>query len=306
MSTPSLDNSDNIGNYYWGWRTDLFDFSSSQISPNADSTILPWINTSLGSGTLVSNGSNRSLILPSSLEILSRPAVASSSPSVRKGRIFDTEVWTGNANTASNGSGGTIFLVSPTANQFWTPADTLGAPGWASYYVINTNSIAAFHCAFLGNNLNPASGYRFFYLGWLKNPLYTGVEAPRGFVYCILSNTSSLITGARPSSVVGPNRASLAIPSSASADSIANYSITCQTSTPGANTTDLVFRDSGSPNRAIGVAFNLLKTSLAIPVGQIYRNTGVDPDGSNNQFWICVGVYGSERILMRVWTQNLT
>ena len=78
-----------------------------------------------------------------------------------------------------------------------------------------------------------------------------------------------------------------------------------QTSTPGANTTDLVIRDDASPNRAIGVASNLLKSSLPIPVGQIYRNTGIDPDGSNNPFWLCVGVYGSERILMRVWTQNL-
>jgi hypothetical protein len=40
-------------------------------------------------------------------------------------------------------------------------------------------------------------------------------------------------------------------------------------------------------------------------VGRIYRNTGIDPDGSDNPYWMCVAEIGNERLLMRAWAEGL-
>jgi hypothetical protein len=304
MSTPNLTNQDNVGNYYFGWRSNLF-VNDSRAENISQTTLRDWINTSLGQTCAVISSSNTmGLLLPSLSETIARPALIGSNnnPSTT-GNRFRIGSSLSSSNTASSQEVATVSYNSPAANQSWffdIPDSTQ-----LQYWCLNTESLAMFSIGRNGNTFN-SSSYRFFYYGWLKNPLYSGSFAPLNFVYLILGETNTFRTGARIASINSNTRTALRVPTASSADSIANYSITCQTSTPGANTTDLVIRDDASPNRAIGVASNLLKTSLAIPVGQIYRNTGTDPDGSNNQFWICVGEFGSERILMRVWTQGLT
>jgi hypothetical protein len=290
MSQPNLINSDNVGNYYMGFRSDLFAYDTRISGGNNAPNLRDLINQ-LGSGLAISSGSSTiSFRLPQAFDTSNNPTTSSN------GRFRENLLYTNNSSSLSSAL---FYLVSSLNRTF-----SLNSSG-AWYFVVNSFSVSMFRCNVNGNALDNLD-YNFIQVGWAKNPLYTGTNYPLNAYYYFINSTSSLRGGGRPTLPNIDTRTALRVPTGTSADSIANYSITCQTSTPGANTTDLVLRDDASPNRAIGVASNLLKTSLAIPVGQIYRNTGVDPDGSNNPFWICVGVMGSERILMRVWTQNLT
>lgn len=290
MSQPNLITSDNVGNYYMGFRSDLFAYDTRISGGNNAPNLRDLINQ-LGSGLAVSNSTSAiSFRLPQAFDTSNNPTTSSN------GRFRENLLYTSNSSSLSNAL---FYAVTGGGVEF--NLSTAGA--W--YFVVNSFSVSMFRSNVSGNGLD-TSNYQFRQVGWAKNPLYTGTNYPLNAYYYFLNSTASLRAGGRPTLPNTDTRTALRVPTGTSADSIANYSITCQTSTPGANTTDLVLRDDASPNRAIGVASNLLKTSLAIPVGQIYRNTGVDPDGSDNPFWICVGVMGSERILMRVRTLNLT
>lgn len=290
MSEPNLINSDNVGNYYMGYRSDLFAYDTRISSGPVNNNLRDLINQ-MGAGLAVSSGSDEiSFRLPQTFDTSNNPTT------VTNGRFRRNFLYADNNSSLTNAI---PYQVPGGADSF----NLYNTGAW--YFVVNSFSVSMFRCAVSGNSLN-TSDYSFRQVGWAKNPLYDGTNYPLNAYYFFLSNNSNSRGGGRPTLPNNNIRTALRVPTGTSADSIANYSITCQTATPGADTTDLVIRDDASPNRAIGVASNLLKTSLAIPVGEIYRNTGVDPDGSDNKFWICVGVYGSERILMRVWTQNLT
>lgn len=290
MSQPNLINSDNVGNYYMGFRSDLFAYDT-RISGGGNAPNLRDLINQLGSGLAISSGTSAiGFRLPQAFDTSNNPTSTSS------GRFRENLLYTSNSSSLSNAM---LYQVSSGGVEL----NLSSAGAW--YFVVNSFSVSMFRCNTSGNALDN-SNYIFRQVGWVKNPLYTGTDYPLNAYYYFLNSSSTLKGGGRPALPNNTARTVLRVPTGTSADPIANYSITCQTSTPGANTTDLVIRDDASPNRAIGVASNLLKTSLAIPVGQVYRNTGVDPDGSNNPFWICVGTMGSERILMRVWTQGLT
>jgi hypothetical protein len=290
MSQPNLITSDNVGNYYMGFRSDLFAYDTRISGGNNAPNLRDLINQ-LGSGLAVSNSQSQiSFRLPQAFDTSNNPTTT------LNGRFRENLLYTSNTSSLSSA----LFYLAPSGGSEFNLSN---AGAW--YFVVNSFSVSMFRCNVSGNALDN-SNYFFRQVGWAKNPLYTGTNYPLNAYYYFLNSFSSSRGGGRPTLPNIDTRTALRVPTGTSADSIANYSITCQTSTPGANTTDLVLRDDASPNRAIGVASNLLKTSLAIPVGQIYRNTGVDPDGSDNPFWICVGVMGSERILMRVRTLNLT
>lgn len=290
MSTPNLINSDNVGNFYMGFRSDLFAYDTRLSSGPVNNNLRDLINQ-MGAGLAVSSGTTDiSFRLPQAFDTSNNPTTSTN------GRFGDGLMYTNNSASLTN-----FFSYTSPGGGVGFNLSTIGA--W--YFVVNSFSVSMFRSNVNGNALN-TSNYFFRQVGWAKNPLYDGTNYPLNAYYFFLNSTTTARAGGRPTLPNNDTRTALRVPTGTSADSIANYSITCQTSTPGANTTDLVIFDDASPNRAIGVASNLLKTTLAIPVGQIYRNTGVDPDGSNNQFWICVGDYGSERILMRLWTQNLT
>ena len=300
MTTPNLTNTDNVSNYYYGWRTNNFVFSPSQIGLPL-STLRDWVNASFGETRMAINQSAFSLILPHPSETLTLPPTSDQTFSTNnKGRFFRGEFSPTNGNPATNGLN-TIFYQVPGGGT----NISFGDGGLVYYCVLNSSSLNVFACAFTGNSLNNGT-FTFHSIGWVKNPLYSGTSFPRNAYYLFLSTSATSRGGGRPNLENTTTLTNLRVPTTSSADAIANYSITCQSATPGANTTDLVLRDNASPNKAIGIAPNLLKTSLQIPVGEIYRNTGVDPDGSNNPYWICVGVYGSERVLMRVWVENMT
>jgi len=290
MSTPNLQNADNVGNYYMGFRSNLFAYDTRLAGGNTAPALRDLINLMEPGLALSSTTSNLAFKLPQSFDTTAKPT------NLFEGRFRDGSFSTSNGTT----SGSYLNYNVPGGGDSFS----LSSSG-AWYFVVNSTSVSMFWSSISGNALNTSS-YFFRQVGWIKNPLYDGDNYPLNAYYLFL-NSYTTRGGGRPTL---PNYnssiASLRVPTYSVFDSVANYSITCQTATPNANTTDLVLFDNLAPNRAIGVASNLLKTSLPIPVGQIYLNTGVDPDGSNNPFWLCVGEYGSERILMRVWTQNLT
>ena len=256
-------------------------------------TLRDWINTSFQgtySAVLNNDGSSFSLILPHITEVLTPPAIASFDFGARKSRFLNDYTNTINTNTLGGNYANTIPLRSLIgANQVY-------------YCVLNSSCLNIFGANYSGNSLLQ-SGF-FISMGFVKNPIYSGTAFPRNCYRFGIGTGSAQST--RPDLENANSHKVLRVPVPGTADPIANYAISCQTATPGANATDLWLRDNDAPNKAIGSVSNVLKTTLNIPVGQIYRNTAIDPDGSNMNTWICVGPWGdSERLLMRVWTEGL-
>lgn len=274
---------------FLGWKTNNFNYSPESVGFSAPAD---WVNNFFGQTAMTINGA---LIFPTSFESLSLPATNTNH------RFNDFQLSTTNSNQSQP------FLVNyPATGQL--SIHQWGDPNFIFWGVLSNTNLSVFSIKKSGANMD-SSSHAFFSIGWLSNPLYSGSAFPRN-AYCLfLSNlfagNSRRIGGGRPSAENSQILQPFQIPTETSADSIANYPIVCQATTPGANTTDLYLRDNTSPHKAIGYVPHLLKTNLQIPVGQVYRNTGIDPDGSDMNTWICVGVFGSERILMRVWTQGL-
>ena len=289
MNLPLINN-DNVGNSYYGWRTNDYVYAPDSVGFTADKW-QNWINGFFGQTCV---DSNFNLILPAPFETLSLPVASN------RWRFFDGQINT----TNTTGTFGIPMLVLG-GGQGLSNSGAIGSTNRVHYGVLNNSSFSMFSIRTNGANINNTE-FSFASIGWLRNPLYSGSAFPRNAYYLFNTSNSNASSGSgRPSAENTTVVQQLQYPSANIADPIANYSINCQTATLGANTTELYLRDNVAPNKAIGYVPNLLKTSLQIPVGQVYRNTGIDPNGSNMNTWICVGIYGSERLLMRVWTQNL-
>lgn len=281
-------NNDNVGNSYFGWRSNTLIYAPDSVEVFA-SQLVNWINGFFGETcAFVNFQGSFNIIFPVSFETLSRPA---SEGKYRFGNF---------GFSSSNNNALTAVVGYPVGVEL---TNFIGDPTRVYYGVLNNRSLSLFLISRNGGNINN-SNYAFMSIGWLSNPLYSGSAFPRNAYYLFLSSQNPRV-GARPSAENTSSGVNFQIPTGTTADPIANYSIACQTATPGANTTELYLRDNVAPNKAIGYIPNVLKTNLQIPIGQIYRNTGIDPDGSNMNTWICVGVFGTERILMRVWTEGL-
>lgn len=88
-----------------------------------------------------------------------------------------------------------------------------------------------------------------------------------------------------------------------------DYTIDCVLSTSGADSTDVLCQDV-STGYFLGRLVNCIRLPSSALVGKVYKNTGVDPDTGQIEtdkraFWICAGSWGTEKIGMRVWTQNI-
>ena len=287
----NLTNQDNIGNYYFGFRTNNSLFNSAQIGINY-STLINWINSSFGENCAAgSNEDQFSLILPHPNETLTRPAIANTGLFDGKFRFTHNRIATVNSNIV-------VGSAQPGRSIFTGKSLNLNEDGSLVYYaVLNQFSLNIFSSGFVGNNLSQP--FRFFSIGFLRNPLYLGNAFPRNAYNYVLS-TFETSSGVRPDLENTSESMQLSVNAS-----IVNYPISCQVATSGANATEFYLRDAVAPNKAIGYVSNVLKSSLDIPIGQIYKNTGVDPDNSNNPYWICVGKIGNESILMRVWATGL-
>ena len=289
MNLPLINN-DNVGNSYYGFRTNNLIYAPDSVGLT-NTQCVNWINGFFEETCAIEDNTNYlglSLILPNSFETLSLP-VTSSNYRFNNGGI--------NSRNNSN---------FPTDVPHFRGPDVaaLNNLNRVFYCCLNNRSLSIFSIQREGSDILNST-YGFVSYGWLSNPIYTGSAYPRNAYSLYLSSNENSRGAGRPSAENSPVRQNFQIPTDTTADSIANYPVSCQSATPGANTTELYLRDNTSPHKAMGYVPNLIKTSLQIPVGQVYRNTGIDPDGSNMNTWICVGVFGSERILMRVWTQGL-
>ena len=293
MNLPLINN-DNVGNSYYGWRTNNLLYAPDSLALTT-AKLATWINNFFGQTCAVSvNSSRLDVIFPTSFESLTLPATGSKYrfglDSIETTNTANPVRWVlfPNIGSGSNGAGFT----------------GTGNVDVAFYCVLNNRSLSVFSIARNGSDLVSVSG-SFASYGWLNNSIYSGSAFVRSAYVLVLHSSPAQNLGRRPSAENTNIASNFRIPQPQNADPIANYPISCQSATPGANATEFYLRDDAAPNKAIGYVPNLLKTSLQIPVGQVYRNTGIDPDGSNMNTWLCVGVLGSERILMRVWTQGL-
>lgn len=149
---------------------------------------------------------------------------------------------------------------------------------------------------------------RFYYVGYLRETGYSSSSvSPLGLVG-IYARSGGVMQVARVAVIGGTTLASL----SSAADSITSPPIVCTPGTdPGngsATYTDIVVRDSASPNNAIGKLWNCIDLPAAAVVGGLYRNVGAyDADGgtSTQDIYLCIMPWGTRKLGMRVWTENV-
>ena len=294
MNLPLINN-DNVGNSYYGWRTNNFLYAPDSVGFTAQQCV-NWINGFFQQTCAVLRTPYEfSLILPVPFETLTLPT-SNENYRFRSLSMNPTNTTTGIA------SPGVYFTTGFELLAIESFLKWVSENNCAVYCVLNNKSMNLFGIKTNGANLNN-SQYQFASLGWLDNALYSGSAFPINAYYLFVSSDVARTGAGHPQFPNSNNTELFAFSRPANQfDSIANYPINCQTATPGANATELYLRNRNAPNKAIGYVPSLLKTSLQIPVGQVYINTGIDPSGSNMNTWICVGIWGTERLLMRVWT----
>jgi hypothetical protein len=288
MNLPLINN-DNAGNSYYGWTTNNIDRSPESLGFTA-TQCANWINGFFGQTCAFADSDKFNLILPVSFESLSLPVTASKFRFNRSGISKDM----GNPSTTEMS---TQYRGIDAIDLFTYFFDRPSSYYWA---VLNSHSLSIF----VDNDVNSTQRYTFFSCGWLKDPLFTTSVFVQN-AYFLWTFLPSQAAG-RPSLAFGTDdRQNFVFPGATTPDPIANYPVSCQTATPGANTTEFYLRDNVAPNKAVGYIPNVLKSSLNLSVGGTYRNTGIDRDGSNNPYWKCVAKMGNESILMRAWATGI-
>jgi hypothetical protein len=291
MNLPLINN-DNAGNSYYGWTTNNLDWAPESLG-FTNTQCADWINGFFGQTCAFANSTTFNLILPVSFESLSLPATAS------KFRFNSLGI----SKDMGNPSTTTIDSRYCGINCIDLLVRVLNRP--SSYYwaVLNSHSLSIF----VDNYVPGDQRHTFFSCGWLKNPLFpASVFVQNAYFLWMTGPGSGNRAAGRPSFAFEVNnRQNFVFPIATIPDPIANYPVSCQSATPGANLTEFYLRDNVAPNKAVGYVPNVLKCSLPLSVGQIYRNTGIDPDGSDNPYWRCVLKMGDESILMRVWATGL-
>jgi hypothetical protein len=175
-----------------------------------------------------------------------------------------------------------------------------------SFAVINSYSLAI---ATFNTALTTLT--RFVYIGWLREPSYTnggvGGNTPLGVV-AIDTLRAASNNYIRPANVNTTTQLTLSTANNA----ITNPPITCNIVTPGADATDIVIRDDAAPNYAIGKLYNCVSLPNEAVVGQIWKNTGIDPEtglaytSSNTDKYLVVMPWGGRKLGMRIWTEGYT
>ena len=229
------------------------------------------------------------------------------------------EMKTGAVNAVSYGDQRVVFAT----NSHFISVNTTNTTGRASnavsispayannvsasnvvFSVINNFSIV--YCAFSDFTLSSLN--TFFYLGWLREPAYTGTTVGiRGLCAIRWVNTASL-SAIRPAS----ENSTTAITLSTAANAITSPPISCTVGTASATGeatfTDIVIRDAASPNNPVGKLWNCIDMPATCNVGELWRNNGAyDGDGtaSTQDVYLCVMPWGTRKLGMRVWTESV-
>jgi hypothetical protein len=290
MNLPLINN-DNVGNSYYGWASNNLDFAPESLGFTA-TQCADWINVFFGQSCAFANSTTFNLILPVSFESLSLPATASK---FRFNRL-------GISSTIGNPSMTGMDSQYCDVNCLDLVTNIFGRSSTYYWAVLNSHSLSI--SAYSYTSPEPLR-YFFFSCGWLKDPLFPqSAFVQNAYYFYTLTPDSNFRGAGRPS--LGANATqNFVLPEATIPNPIANYPVSCQIATPGANTTEFYLRDKLAPNKAVGYTPNLLKSSLNIPLGQIYRNNGIDPDGSDNPYWKCVANIGNQSIFMRVFATGL-
>jgi hypothetical protein len=151
------------------------------------------------------------------------------------------------------------------------------------------------------------------YYGWVKDPVFPTNTSDR-IRNCVTGQGIGNSGGVSSSFLSCSGEGTVAL-----TPVVTNSVITCQTSTPNANVTDLCVLDPAVSYLNIGSLHNsLFYPGTGLTVGQIYRiPPASDPDGNTEQnIWLCAGqVYGwngsagttnAGYKLIRVWSNNIT
>ena len=290
---PTIINQDSAGNTYWGYIDSVL---GNQHITLTNAEVINFLAAAYGLNTNKWNGSSDNgatnltygLRFPVAWEtktgaISGSFSAGSGVSTIRCGINF----WTGQYGFCSNNTTGLNWISSYSFSYASAPSPSF------RYMLVNDYSYIFVNVGG-GSNGRNTQGF-VLYMGWLKNPGYPGNQYPRNFAY-MLNSTSAL--RATLVNATGTTNFSTA------ANSITNPTITCEVATPGADATDIIFRDDTSPNNAIGKPYNMISLPSSFTVGNIYTNNGVDPDGGDNNKWLCVGDWGSRKLGVRVWTEG--
>ena len=285
---PTLINTDIAGNTFYNYLTPLVKGEAGKSIDN----MTAFLNQAIGSSNHLLDAPNfhRYIRFPAP-GIETKTGTVSSNASTYRIRVNET------VTSFNQYFGGYPRITTGNSSANTTSFESIdGSSGDSSskfcFRVANSYSFAS--ATFSSNELTTLDS--FVYFGWLKEPQYTGNPYPRGLVF-LQSQTGTYF---RPTTENATGTTAL----QSAANTITTPSITCSISTPGADTTDVIIRDGVSPNNAIGKLYNCVVLPAACVVGGIYKNTGVDPEGSNQDKFLCIMNWGTKKLGMRIWSEG--
>lgn len=293
---PSLINTDNAGNTFYNYITPVI---NGETKSSRDINYTTFLNTAWGGGYCSdSDGAYNFYIRPPAPGIETKTGTVSSTKSTYRfnvGKVFA-------ANAVTTG------LAGSTSESHMSTGVTY-ASGFSTSNVTFAvaNAYSFIMCTFSANSL--LSLQRFSYTGWLRESVYTGSAIyPLGAVSINLWQSGGGSNSSRVN-VVGGTTTSLL---STAADSITSPPIVCTPGTdPGDGSetaTDIVIRDAAAPNNPVGKLWNCIDLPSSSVVGGLYKNTGnYDGDSSESEqdVYLCVMPWGTRKLGMRVWTENV-
>lgn len=301
MTLTNLHNTDAHGNAYFNG------FTATNDNSNPVSNVLPWLTSTqlttlctsaLGSTNLFSTNTNELFF-----RLVNDPNISGNVSGTANARYrfrYSAPMENWNITNTYNLVGPSYNITMPSANM----NSAFNPSIRAVYLTMNSQAL----CMYFAqsqldrfNTLNATTRYAFTYMGNLKNGAFTTNEQyARNLSFMYITNVGTSVA-LRVTSEVTNTFTNYAI-----GGAIGNHPITCSTTTPGANITDLVLREEVGSNLAVGICHNVLRASGALTLGQIYR-VPTDPDGNTSQNnWLAVAPWGTDTLLMRVFTEGLT
>jgi hypothetical protein len=193
-----------------------------------------------------------------------------------------------------------------TTGSLWNQNGTTAGNNRTAWNGIQVFAVANMYsfCVAAFSDLARTSLVGFSYVGWAKNsPFLGGGSFPSALIHLkqfgdsqvryFASNVNQSVTISTSNIVDG------------------SPTLSCQTPTAGADSSQLVIQRTTSPQWYLGEPYNILRLPSTAVVGKIYKNTGIDPDTGQVEtdqkaYWMCVGTWGTDKIGMRVWTENIT
>lgn len=292
---PNLINQDSAGNTFYNYITPVIRGESMGVGTQMRSNVSSFLATALGAsgGNWIAVFGGYNLRVPApGLEMKTAPVTGNLDGDARMEYYpFSGEPVTISSNNVASGGG--YNRVGVTSSPYtYNPLDKFFA-------VIN--DYAAVSACFSSDF---STLKRFLYLGWLREPVYTGPGVGvLGLVAIGASGAGSIFTAVRPSA----ENLSDSISLSTAANSITTPPINCSIATPVADATDITIRDAASPHNPVGKLWNCIQLPASCNVGELWRNVGVDADGggSDQDVYLCVMPWGTAKLGMRVWTEGV-